>query len=469
MNKIFISFCFLSLSLWADKPNVLLIMIDDLSTGNYLKNGKTAMPNLQGFAESGLTYNRAYCQAPLCGPSRASIMTGLYPHTTGIYGHINDDDIKQKISRPQLRFLPEYFADHGYFTLGKGKVFHRGAAEGAFHEYGGMPGNGKTCFGPAPKKRLNWPGPGKVSKGTLTDWGPYAEDQDQPDTWAVDWAAERLKKEYEQPFFMAVGFVKPHVPWHVSEKWYELFPLEDIQLPAYLEGDAKDIPKASQKVNSVPAYPTTEWAKKNNQWKPILQSYLACSAFVDSCLGRVLKALKESPHSENTIVIIASDHGYHLGEKNRFAKMSLWNESSRVPLYVSGPGIRSGVSSKIVSLIDLYPTLVDYCDLPKNQTNEGKSFTASFSSPANAPEDYALCSMSPKDNSVSQGNYRYYRYHDGSEELYDLDKDLHEWHNLALNPETQPLREKLRDLLPKTSVKPVSSMHHNQHFKSKKH
>ncbi|WDE97446.1 sulfatase-like hydrolase/transferase [Lentisphaera profundi] len=370
------------------------------------------------------------------------------------------------MKRLDLRFLPEYFADHGYITMGKGKVFHRGAAAGAFDEYGGMPGNGSTCFGPAPKLRMVWPKAGKKGKGTLTDWGPYLTDEDQPDLHTARWAIERLEKDYDKPFFMAVGFVKPHVPWHVSKKWFDRFDLDKIIVPKFNKNDAEDIPQAAQKVHAVPAYPTYEWAKKNKQLRPLLQSYLACSSFVDDCLGQVLEALENSPHKDNTLVIVASDHGYHLGEKNRFAKMSLWERSSRVPLVFAGPGVKIQAKNKVdVGLIDLYPTLLDYCGLPENPTNEGQSFRNLFAENAKKEERAVLTCLSPKDFAVSSGRWRYYLYHDGSEELYDLEKDPAELKNIALNPESLALRKKMALHIPQKPAKEISKMHHNPHFK----
>ena len=190
---------------------------------------------------------------------------------------------------------------------------------------------------------------------------------------------------------------------------------------------------------------------------------------MDDCLGRVIQALEQGPHAANTLIIIASDHGYHLGEKNRFAKMALWDRSSRVPLIVSGPAVKENTEyDGVVSLIDLYPTLIDYCGLKANKQNEGKSFSASFKEPDKIDSRSALTTMSADDFAITQGDLRYYRYHDGSEELYNLVKDPNEWTNLAKNLETQPLRQKLKALIPKQAKKPISSMHHNKHFKSKK-
>ncbi|MDD7987452.1 sulfatase [Lentisphaera marina] len=469
--RCFLLLVFLLLDLRAEKPNVLLIMVDDLAEGveRYYAEPAKVMPNLDRLKEQGMTFTNAWCQAPLCGPSRASMMTGLYPTTTGIYGHIKDDDIKSDIGKPKLKFLPEYFSDQGYLTMGVGKIFHRGAAKGAFQEYGGMPGNGSTCFGPAPKYRMIWPESGEKGKGTLTDWGPYLTDEDQPDTRAARWAVERLSKGYDKPFFMAVGFVKPHVPWHVSKKWFDKFELDKIIPPKFSQAELKDVPQAAKKVHDVPAYPTYEWALKNNQLRPMLQSYLACSAFVDDCIGQVLDALEASPHKDNTIVLLASDHGYHLGEKNRIAKMSLWERSARVPLIIAGAGVKRNMQSKLdVGLIDVYPTLVDYCDLPANSANEGKSFSAHLSDPQYTENNYVLTCLSPRDFAVSSGRWRYYRYHDGSEELYDLYKDSRELKNLALNPESLSIRKKLALRIPQNPAKAISKMHHNPHFKKTK-
>ena len=297
-------------------PNVLFIAIDDLNDWLGCMNGhpNAKTPNIDRLAKRGTLFMNAHCQAPLCGPSRASIMTGLRPTTTGIYGQINDEDIKS--ANPvtaKVTFLPSYFRTHGYKTMGVGKLFHNFAPEGVFEEAGGR----EKGFGPKPEKRFYYD-PAWFDKpgGTQTDWGAYPEKDDQmPDFRTAQWARERLTEDHNRPFFLAVGFLRPHVPWYVPQKWFDLFPLDSIQLPPYLKDDQADIPELSLKLHDVPMMPTTEWAIANGEWKKIVQAYLACIAFVDHYVGSVIKALEESPYANNTIVVLWSDHGYHIGEK----------------------------------------------------------------------------------------------------------------------------------------------------------
>jgi iduronate 2-sulfatase len=323
------------------KPNVLMISIDDLNDwiGAMGYHNKNVTPNIDKLARKGILFNNAHCQAPLCGPSRASIMTGLRPSTTGIYGMIDDNDIKEAVESlgHQVTFLPEYFRQNGYKTMGVGKIFHSHAPDGVFDESGGRIGG----FGPSPSEHFHWDQP-----KTSTDWGPYpSNDEEMADYKSAQWTIDKLQQEHDRPFFLAVAFLRPHVPWYVPEKWFEKHPLSSVQTPPYLPGDMTDIPAIGADLASVPMMPTTDWAIKNKQWENICQAYLACISFVDHYVGQVLNALENSAYKNNTIVVLWSDHGYHLGEKNRFAKHSLWERATKVPLIIAGPNLPGGKES----------------------------------------------------------------------------------------------------------------------------
>src|SRR5699024_4679456 len=252
------------------------------------------------------------------------------------------------------------------------------------------------------------------------------------DYYYASWAIEKLEQNHDQPFFLGVGFVRPHVPWYVPQHWLDMYPLENIQLPPYLEDDMEDIPEVGQRMAFMPPMPTRDYLKEQGQWKEMIQAYLASITFMDHQLGRVLRALEESPYADNTIIVLFSDHGYHLGEKNRVAKMSLWERDTRVPLIFSGPGIDSNLrSSRPVGLIDIYPTLLDLSHLPENHQNEGQSLTPLMEDVDREWPYPVITSFGPGNISLRSDRFRYIQYEDGSEEFYDHRNDPNEWHNLA--------------------------------------
>lgn len=431
-------------------PNVLFLAIDDLNTWLGCMDGhpNAKTPNLDRLAARGTLFTNAHCQAPICGPSRASLMTGLRPSTTGIYGQINDQKIRQADSLlSDVIFLPQYFQQAGYKTMGKGKLFHHFAPEGVFEERGGRVGG----FGPKPEKRFRYD-PEWFGKppGTQTDWGVYPEkDEDMIDYQTAQWAIERLQQEHDRPFFLAAGFIRPHVPFYAPQRWFDLHPLDSIQLPPYLMDDQKDIPEISTQLHEILQMPTTEWAKEQDEWKAIVQAYLACISFVDHYVGQVLDALDASPYADNTIVVVWSDHGYHLGEKNRFAKHSLWEEATRVPLIFAGPGI--GVDetcNRPVELLDLYPTLLDLCGLPPNNQNEGQSIRPLLLDPMAGWTKSAITTYGRNNHSVRTEQHRYIQFEDGSQEFYDHTQDPNEWDNLAEKPGTTVTTDTWKEHLP---------------------
>ena len=357
-----------------EKPNVLFLIIDDLNDWVAISKKFPAVktPNIDKLASQGTYFAKAYSQAPLCAPSRASFLSGLLPSKTGVYLQIKDEDLKKYYDEQfNVDFLPNYFSKNGYETLGVGKIFHNGGGVNAFDEYGGK----FDGYGPSPEKRMNYDPAWFGQKGTQTDWGAFPDNDSQmPDYKSAAWAVKQLQRSHDKPFFMAVGFIRPHVPWHVPQKWFDKIKIEDIKTPPYLKTDMNDIPEIGKAIAEVLEMPTTEWAIKSNKWKEIVQAYIACIAFADAQVGKVLDALEKSTYQKNTYVVLLSDHGYHLGEKNRFAKHSLWERSAHVPLIISGPGLqRNMINEHPVGLIDLYPTLVDLCKLPKNQDNDGRS------------------------------------------------------------------------------------------------
>lgn len=439
-----------------EKFNVLFIAIDDLNTwiGPLGGHPNTQTPNIDRLAKKGVIFSNAHCQAPLCGPSRASIMTGLRPSTTGIYGMIDDNNIKSDnpVTR-DLLLLPEYFNEHGYHTMGIGKLFHQHAPDDVLNESGGRyPG-----FGPKPEKRFMWEGDGGGAGygRTSTDWGGFPEsDSLMPDVESAEWIVERLNRDYADPFFLAVGFLRPHVPWYVPPHWFEGFDPDQLTLPNYKLDDLNDVPEVAMKINDLPMMPTTEWALESGEYKNIIQAYLACVKFVDAQVGKVLDALESSRYSENTIVVLWSDHGYRLGEKGTFAKHALWEEATKVPLVFAGPNIEGGrVVDQPVELLSIYPTLVEWCGLPAYGRNEGKSLVSLLKDDYDpSVKHYAITTYGENNHSIRNSDFRYNRYEDGTEELYDHRIDPHEWYNRAGDSRYVEIKEQLEKQLPRVNV-----------------
>ncbi|MBK1880438.1 sulfatase [Pelagicoccus mobilis] len=436
-----------------DLPNILFIAVDDLNDWvvPYGGHSQTLTPNLERLADSGLRFTNAHCQAPLCGPSRASIFTGLLPSTTGLYLHVNDDKvISGSQSNPAPELLTHVLQRHGYETLGAGKLLHQGAGGGLLQDYGGH-----KDFGPYPEKHMNYEG-----ERTSTDWGAYPDRNDQmPDHAVANYAIKALSEKRDGPFFLGVGINRPHVPWHVPQEWFDKFDLDSIELPPYRADDWDDLPEISKIIHNAPPTPSAEWLIENGKWKEMVLAYLACVAYADYEIGRVLDALEASDYADNAIVILWSDHGYHLGEKNVVTKMTLWEESTRVPLLIAGPGIpKNTVCERPVGLIDLYPTLLDYSDIEISDTLDGRTLRPLIEDPDAKWEHPAITIWGRNNTAIRDERYRYIRYEDGSEELYDRSKDPNEFNNLASNPEYTPVKERLAVHIPENQalVSPVT-------------
>ncbi len=440
------------------KPNVLFIAIDDLNDwlgcmGGH-PNAKT--PNMDRLASQGVLFTNAHCQAPLCGPSRASLMTGLRPSTTGIYGMIDDDMIRaDNETTEDIIFLPEYFKNYGYYTMGIGKLFHHHAPEGLFNVSGGR----YNGFGPVPERRFAWDGYGTADHEkygrTSTDWGAFpASDTLMPDHQSADWVIERLNRDYEKPFFIGVGFLRPHVPFYVPQKWFDMHPIKNLEMPPYQPGDLDDIPPIGLQINDLPMMPSTAWAIENGEWPKIIQAYLACVSFVDDQVGRVLDALDNSAYADNTIVVLWSDHGYRLGEKGTFAKHALWEPATKAPLIFVGPGIPRGKQiATPAEMLSIYPTLLELSGLPAYQRNEGKSLVPLMNENDPAKHNYAITTFGMNNHGIRTRDYRYIQYEDGLGELYDHITDPEEWQNLFADPDYSQEIEEHQKLLPKVNRK----------------
>ena len=300
---------------------------------------------------------------------------------------------------------------------------------------------------------------------TSTDWGPFPErDSEMPDYQNTQWAINELNQyKTDQPFFLAVGYMRPHVPLHVPQKWFDLYPLENIVLPPYKENDFDDIPDiAKNKLAYLPMMPTTEWAIETDNWKKIMQGYLACISFVDNEIGKLLSALNSSQYGSNTIVVLWSDHGYRIGEKGTFAKQALWEMATKTPFVLSGPNIPNGKRVDVpVELLSVYPTLLELCEMSPNKQNEGRSLVPLMRDEMIDKNDYsALTTYGWSNHSLRTNDYRYISYEDGSEELYDMQNDQNEFINLADKAAYKEIKEAHKALLPEEN----NSWHINSNY-----
>ena len=351
---------------------------------------------------------------------------------------------------PALTDVPtiqRYFKDNGYYTLSGGKVLHHGFNGRLAGALDRSLGRKKS---PRPKNPMsrpaNWSG--------AWDWGAYPEqDAEMADVQLAQDAAAALGEDFDKPFFMSVGFFRPHVPLFVPPKWFDLYDAESLTLPRILKSDLNDVPKNFLGINNYAVAPTHAQVVEHGKQRSLTQAYLASISFVDHCVGIVLDTLKSSSHAGDTLIVLWSDHGFHLGEKQHWAKRTLWEESTRVPLVFSGPGIRPGKPClEPASLLDLYPTLVELCDLPKNPRLEGLSLVPQLNDPKAARDRPAITSAYFGNHSVRSRDWRLISYEDGAKELYDHRTDSDEFHNLAKDPAHQDVIKELSRWLPRKAI-----------------
>lgn len=452
--------CAIGTSAEQQKPNVLFIAIDDQNDwiGALGGHPMAKTPHLDELAARGEVFLNAHCQSPLCNPSRTSLLLSLRPSTTGIYGLApwfrELDQWTERVS------LPQYFHDNGYRTMATGKIYHPFAdpeqLADEFEKRGPLGEIGAT-----PPHKLIPPTP--QGDNRLMDWGAFPHrDEEKADYQAASWAIEQIETASKrQPFFLAVGFSLPHVPCYATSEWFELYPDDDSVLPHVRDDDRSDTPRFSWYLHWRLPEPRLSWVQENRQWRNLVRSYLACTSFVDAQIGRVLQSLVNADLAENTIIVVWSDHGWHLGEKAITGKNTLWERSTRVPLIFAGPGIPIGVRcEEPVELLDVYPTLVQVCQLPPRHDLEGRSLAPQLQSPPAKREQPSITSHNQGNHSVRSIRWRYIHYADGSEELYDTQGDPHEWTNLADDAEYAEIIVEHRKWLPKVDVAPAEGSKH---------
>lgn len=439
-----------------DRPNILFIAVDDLNdwVGHLDGHPQAKTPNLDRLAGKGVSFTKAYCNAPLCNPSRVSLFSGIRPSNSGVYG--NGEIMRAKI--PDTVTLMQHLREAGgYSVQGGGKTFHgSGPYDQASWDYYNTPPRGRQV--------------GKRDEGLAKDawapWGPLdVEDSEMFDVKNVNWAISELEKSHDKPFFLACGFTKPHMPWFVPQNYFDLHPLESIELPDTIEGDLDDVPGFGKRLAIEVYDPSGEknFAVKggdhnnvlaNNQWKRAVQSYLATISFVDAHVGRLLDALESSEYAKNTIIVLWGDHGWHLGEKEHWRKHALWEVSTRTTLIIAGPEsiVKGVLCDRPVSLIDIYPTMLELTGVPQRDGLDGQSIVPLLENPKRLWDKPVIMTYGYQNHAVQTDRWRYIQYHDGGQELYDHLQDPNEWTNLAGDPKYRTVIGNLQRCLPTENV-----------------
>lgn len=427
--------------------------------------GKVHTPHLDRLAAMGTAFTNAHCAAPVCCPSRAAVLSGLLPTTTGIYGNQH----WWKPNLPDLRTLPIHFRENGYHTIGAGKIYHHTAGNNPpnqWHHFRRCLFNDNAWIrhGSAlypwtkPKPRpKEFPYSGIKLYSGEADWGVLPLEESQyDDSVTADYAVEFLNDlpDKNRPFFLAVGLFHPHMPWYVPPRYLDLYPLDEVVIPAPKANDLEDVPGPGKSLALAKSKDLAR-IRKAGKWKTAVRHYLASISFADAQVGRVLSALNKSPAASETIIVLWSDHGWHLGEKGHWHKRTLWEEATRIPLIVAAPSVgKAGQRCAApASLIDIYPTLLELCQLSPVPNLDGQSLVPWLKDPQHPSARPALTIDENGHVSVRTEHYRYIRYHSGEEELYDHREDPNEWTNLAKAPEQKERLAELSEWVPKSRAK----------------
>ncbi|MGB6223663.1 sulfatase [Haloferula sp.] len=463
---------FAGLSLAAEKPpNIVFFALDDMNDWvGALGYEQAITPNMDRLAESGVNFTNAHTAGIFCAPSRTALFTGRHATSTGcyttqVYFH----------SLPELTPLQLVFQRGGYSTHGGGKLFHHPAG------FVDLRGWDEFFVRDDGQKRRGWPldswetdmailpkpYPNSIfnhdrepANKFFLEWGPVKNEDEEKmaDTVRTEWACELLRRKHEKPLFLAVGLYTPHFPNYAPQKYFDLYDAEKIKAPAYKKDDLEDLPPAVRKAKQARGA-IHRRLESLDAVEDAIHGYLACISYADAMLGRLLDAIESGPNAENTIVVLWSDHGYHHGEKFDWGKHTLWERTSNVPFMFAGPGIARGAKvSATVSLIDLFPTVVDLAGVADAQQRDGISLLPVLRDPAAAKDrEVLLPGMKPNEYAIMNRDWRYIHYADGGEELYRLEEDPNEWHNLASRREHAPVVKRLNAAAPKRFAQPLPS------------
>ena len=466
-----------------EHPNVLFIALDDMNDWVEPLGGHpmSLTPQLDRFAQTGVHFKRNYTPSPGCNPSRSATMTGLHPISSGMYS--NYQDWREVPVLQQVKTMGQHFREGGYYTAGAGKIFHYSQVDST-----GWDDYFPSISSPMPQEYLPDDRPLNMTSFpymyNMFDWAPLElKDEETADYQTVSYISDQLQQDHNKPFFLAAGIYRPHLPWYVPQEYFDRFPLEDIQKPAILADDVEDLgPVAKELIERGGNY--HKHVVEAGQWEEAIQGYLASIAYADAMLGRILDALEASPHADNTIVVIWSDHGWQLGEKEHWRKFALWENVIRTVFMMRVPngvaalpgGSAKGVSTEnLTSLLDIYPTLAELCRLSPRQDYDGQSLTGMLANPTTPVPRPIISTYDYGSYSVRFENWHFIRYIDGSEELYNLTEDPEEWHNLAQEGDLEDTRLMLADFIPENPIDlPEESLiplmeHHVPPFRSEEY
>ena len=452
-----------------ERPNVLFIAIDDMNDWTTLfdKSNPIKTPNLERLARRGTFFARGYTNSPACNPSRASVLSGVRPSTSGVYNNSSN----WNKAMPDVTILPQHFKDHGYKTYASGKIFHHHGTAfyryEAFSEYVEFPT--KQPDRPMPPEgnlagithSVSWTGKKRPVSRNF-DWGVYPPDENfHIDNRTVEWAIDKIENA-EGPFFIATGIYRPHMPFYAPQKWFDQYPMDSFQPASIKEDDQDDLPESAIKMLKARDFMPTFAAGMERDpefFDKAVRGYQAASSFADHNVGRLIDALDSSGKADSTIIVLWSDHGFHVGEKENWEKFVLYEKATRIPYIIVAPGFnREQVSLRPVSLIDLYPTLVELCGLPALEHLEGKSLTPLLKNPKTEKEP-VIITYGQDNHAIRNDQYRYIRYANGDEELYDTENDPHEWHNLANRSDSRKIMDIMAQWIPEMNAGEVGSAH----------
>jgi arylsulfatase A-like enzyme len=451
------------------KPNIVMIAIDDLNDwiGVYGGNPQVKTPNIDRLAKSSVVFRNASCPGPVCGPSRSALLSGFMPGTTGVYSNstnmLNSDIVKTHAT------LPEYFSKNGYYTLSSGKIFHKHTTangddngQWAYDEWeenakgaSSAPQEDKlySCYkGIINGKKIDNP---QFQDGPANDmlFAPTIVTKEKTkDYMTAKWAEKKLQQDFDKPFFMSVGISKPHLPFIVPEEFFDLYGLDTLKLPQYQMNDLDDIVDSNGKMGYKP-HTSFLWAKHYGVEKEVMRAYMAAISYADACVGVILDAIEKSNYADNTIIILWGDHGWHLGEKLRYGKATLWKEATQLPFIFHTPNMKIKQECfRNVNLIDIYPTLIDLCQLPTKKL-DGKSLVPLFKNPKEKWTP-TVTTLNQGNHSIMSEKWHYISTQKGVNELYNLEKDPMEWTNLVNSntPEINKVIQEMKTYLPKINA-----------------
>jgi arylsulfatase A-like enzyme len=447
----------------SNSPNLLFISIDDCSDWlGFLNNHPgTHTPNLDALARTSLVFTHAYCAAPMCLPSRTPVLFGRAPYRSHVYDH-SDESRKSytELVETASSLVDDLWAA-GYETLGTGKVFHDGQRQRwmqyrPVEQY--VPGHHRRRPESAGRHDPVWRSPydglpiggGERFKANMIDFGPSGVGPgDEPDGETTQWVLERLREDRQRPFLLALGLYLPHEPWRLPKQFFDLHPLEDVVVPEFRPGDLQDV-GAYARDHIVDQFQRFELLRASGLWEEAVQAYQAAISYADDRVGKVLDALARSDYADDTVVVIWSDHGYHLGEKLHIEKFTLWERATRVPLVIHVPGRfdHHDEFDRPISLLDLGPTVAELCRAEIHAPHDGQSLLSMLAEPTAAERRPPVMTWLTGNHAVRRGPWRYIRYRTGETELYDHRDDPDEFVNLAGRRQHAAIQSELDAFLP---------------------